>query len=127
MREGNIQPFSGTEQEFIDLLSACGFRSTIAKVLVFLNKTPGSTSRAIERGADLRQPEVSLATRYLIKKNWVASRESGAPGKGRPEKIYALAQPLVSIIDGIEEEKKRETDQSLRKVEKVREFAISFR
>ena len=56
-------------------------------MLVFLANTPEATSRAIEHGTELRQPEVSIAMRYLTDQDWITSRESKAEGKGRPVKI----------------------------------------
>ena len=58
--------FTDKEEEFTNLLIKNGTRKNIATVLVFLAKTPGATSHALERGTDLRQPEVSVSLRYLV-------------------------------------------------------------
>ncbi len=92
MRTENVMYFTEKEEEFANLLIEIGTKRNVAKVLVFLANTPEATSRAIERGTDLRQPEVSIAMRYLIEQNWITSRESKAESKGRPVKIYELAQ-----------------------------------
>ncbi len=49
--------FTEEEEEFVDLLNNCGFTKKVAMVLVFLAQSRETTSRAIERGTDLRQPE----------------------------------------------------------------------
>ena len=89
---------------------------------MFLANTPEATSRAIERGTDLRQPEVSIAMRYLIDQDWITSRESKAESKGRPVKIYELAKPIHEIMDSIEKEKKKEANNQLALVQKLRDY-----
>jgi len=91
MKTQNVQYFTDKEEEFVKLLIDVGTKQSIAKVLVFLANTPEATSRDIERGTDLRQPEVSIAMRYLTSQNWIKSRESKGESKGRPLKIYVLA------------------------------------
>ena len=41
--------------------------------------------------------------------------------KGRPVKIYQLALPITAIMDSIEKEKKRETQEQLALFEKLRD------
>jgi predicted transcriptional regulator len=51
----------------------------------------------------LRQPEVSIAIRYLLKNNWIeVSEENKSKGKGRPIKLYSLMVPINQIIDVIQ-------------------------
>ena len=66
MRQENVIYFTEKEEEFANLLIKIGIQKNIAKVLVFLAKTPEATSRAIERGTDMRQPEISMAMKYLM-------------------------------------------------------------
>ncbi|MGD1005321.1 MAG: ArsR family transcriptional regulator, partial [Methanoregulaceae archaeon] len=77
---------------------------------------------AIERGTDLRQPEVSIAMRYLMEQGWIKSRESKAESKGRPVKIYELAKPITEIMDGIEKAKKKEANHQLQMIQKLRDY-----
>ena len=56
----NVMYFTDKEVEFVHLLVNIGIQRTVATVLVFLANTTGATSRDIERGTDLRQPEVRL-------------------------------------------------------------------
>jgi predicted transcriptional regulator len=80
-----------------------------------------ATSRDIERGTDLRQPEVSIAMRYLKECKWIETRESKSESKGRPVKIYTLARPITEIMDTIEKEKKKEARHQLDLIQKMRE------
>jgi predicted transcriptional regulator len=122
MKSREVMYFSEKEEEFANLLIEIGTRKNIAKVLVFLAGTSPATSRAIERGTDLRQPEVSIAMRSLSNRGWVSSRESKAESKGRPVKIYVLAKPIGEIMDSIESEKKKEATTQLAMIQKLREY-----
>jgi predicted transcriptional regulator len=122
MRQENVMFFTEKEEEFVNLLIEIGTKRNVAKVLVFLANTPEATSRAIERGTDLRQPEVSIAMRYLMEQGWIKSRESKAKSKGRPVKIYELAKPITEIMDGIEKGKKKEANYQLQMIQKLRDY-----
>lgn len=120
MLKENVTNFTEKETEFIDLFIDLGTKQNVAKVLVFLAKTQKATSRAIEHGAGLRQPEVSVAMHYLMEKNCIRMYDSEAESKGRPLKIYELVKPLSEIIDSIDEEKRKETTRQLQLIQKLR-------
>jgi predicted transcriptional regulator len=122
MRSEKIMYFTPKEEEFANLLTGLGIKRNVAKVLVYLSHVPEATSREIERGTDLRQPEVSIAMRYLKDCGWVESRESKADSKGRPVKIYELTQPIEEIMDSIEVDKKKEAKNQLDLIQKLREY-----
>jgi len=122
MKTRNVQYFTEKEEEFVNLLIDIGTKQSIAKVLVFLSNTTEATSRDIERGTDLRQPEVSIAMRYLAEQDWIKSRESKAESKGRPVKIYVLSKSINDIMNSIEKEKKEEAKSQLALVQKLREY-----
>lgn len=111
--------FTNREEEFIDLLIRVGTRRNIATALVFMANADEVSSRQIERGTDLRQPEVSLAMRYLIDRDWVISRENETPCKGRPLKIFKLAKPITEIVKSIEDEKRHEANQKIQLTKKL--------
>ena len=123
MRTQSVTYFTEREEEFVNLLIDIGMRRTVAKVLVFLANIEEATSRDIERGTDLRQPEVSIAMNYMYEHDWLKSRESKAMSKGRPVKIYTLAKPISKIMDNIEQEKKEEARHRLELVKKLRDYA----
>lgn len=121
MRQEDVMYFTAEEEEFANLLIKTGTKKNIAKVLVFLAKTPEATSHTIERGTGLRQPEVSLAMGYLMDQGWISSRECKGDHKGRPVKMYTLATSLNEILDSIENEKKIEVSDQLGLMQKLRE------
>jgi predicted transcriptional regulator len=122
MRTENVMYFTEKEEEFANLLIEIGTKKNVAKVLVFLSSTPEATSRAIERGTDMRQPEVSMAMKYLMDQGWIRSRESPSEKKGRPMKVYELAKPITVIMDCIEKEKKNKANNQLALVRKLRDY-----
>jgi predicted transcriptional regulator len=121
MRQENVAFFTDQEEEFASLLIRLGTKKNIAKALVFLVNAKETTSHALERGTDMRQPEVSLAMRYLAEQGWIKSRESESESKGRPMKIYQLAKPIHEIMDCIEKEKVNEANKQLALVRKLRD------
>jgi predicted transcriptional regulator len=122
MRSKNVLYFTQREEEFANLLIRIGIRRNMAKVLVYLAHTNEATSRDIERGTDLRQPEVSIAMAQMIEQRWVENRESKADNKGRPVKIYRLAMPIGEIMDIIETEKRNEAQNQIILIQQLRNY-----
>lgn len=121
MRSDKIRYFTPRDEELAELLIGIGIKRNVSKVLVYLANTEEATSRDIERGTDLRQPEVSIAMRYLKECDWIDTRESKSESKGRPVKIYTLSRSITEIMDTIEKEKKKEARHQLDLIEKMRE------
>jgi predicted transcriptional regulator len=122
MRPKNVKDFTQDEEDLADLLIRIGIKRNVARVLVFLAHHPEATSREIERGTDLRQPEVSLAMAAMNEQEWVENREVKAENKGRPVKIYRLSQPFSEIIDNIEKEKRDEANTQLSIIQQIRTY-----
>lgn len=122
LREETVQFFSEEEEEFINLLIEIGMKRTVAIVLVFFAGTPEATSREIERGTDLRQPEISIALKYLMGHDWIVEANDSATGKGRPMKRYTRVKPLPVIIKEIGAGLKTECDTQLDRVKKLRDY-----
>jgi predicted transcriptional regulator len=122
MREKTIQLFTEKEEEFVNLLIEIGTKQTIAKALVFLANVREATSRDIERGTDLRQPEVSIAIKYLDGQGWIKCWKNPSDKKGRPVWNYALAVPVLEIMTSIEKQKKTEANNQLALIKKMRNF-----
>jgi predicted transcriptional regulator len=122
MRQEIIHYFTEKEEEFANLLIEIGMKKNVAKLLVFLANKPTATSREIERGTDLRQPEVSIAVGYLAGQGWITTEESPSTGKGRPCKFFTLAVPVEKIIIALEKEKTAEAKSQLALVRKMKNF-----
>lgn len=118
----DIRYLSAEEEEISDLLTEIGIKRNVAKALVFLSQVEEATSREIERGTDLRQPEVSIAMRALKERKWIEDMENKAESKGRPVKIYQLSRPINEIVDTIEEEKRKEIEYQITIIKKIRDY-----
>jgi predicted transcriptional regulator len=90
--------------------------------LVFLGNTPEATSRDIERGADLRQPEVSIAMQYLREQGWITSRLERSDSIGRPQNVVRLSQPIAGIIEQIRTEKEDTIRRKMALAHKLRDY-----
>jgi len=122
MRTETIQYFTEKEEEFVDLLIDIGTKKNVAKLLVFLANVPLASSREIEQGTDMRQPEVSIAMKYLLDRGWINVQAEPGEHKGRLKKIYTLAVPMQKIMDRIEKEKSQEAKDQLARIKKMRSY-----
>ena len=76
----------------------------------FISQTEECRSAEIEHGANLRQPEVSVAMQVLQQKGWITKRDLKKKGKGRPVHLYKLTSPINDIIKNFEKEKLKQID-----------------
>jgi predicted transcriptional regulator len=110
------------ELEFIDALRSLNVQRNVAALITYLANTREATSREIEMGTDLRQPEVSIAMRTLRQNNWVEEHDVKLDGKGRPMKIYKLGVPIEKIIQYYEEEKNNEAAKTMQAIQKLKDI-----
>ncbi len=96
-----------------------------AEIIIYLASMNEATSRDIEMGTGLRQPEVSIGMRTLRENNWVDEREIKREGKGRPMKVYSLSVPIDEIIKHYEDEKNRESASAMEAIQKLRKMAAT--
>ena len=97
-----------------------GLKRNVAKVLTYLAGVAEATSREIEIGSDLRQPEVSIAMREIRKLDWIVERDEKNPGKGRPYRIYKLNRSLPEIVEYLESENAKESERIMKQIEKLK-------
>lgn len=106
--------------EFASILMEIGLKRNVAKVLTYLAGVPEATSREIEIGSNLRQPEVSIAMREIRRLGWVAERDEKNPGKGRPYRIYKLNCSLPDILQYLESENAKEAEKVMKQIERLK-------
>jgi predicted transcriptional regulator len=123
MRVGAIRTLDDDDLEFVHLLHGLGVNRNVAKAIIYLAGVGEAKSREIERGCDMRQPEISIAMRELRHKNWVGEREVKTEGKGRPSKSYVLTTSIDEVIGSIEDERRKESEESLESIQKLRDLA----
>lgn len=125
MRNQSVKVLDLADEEFADTLMGLGLKRNVAKTLTYLKNVEEVTSREIERGSDLRQPEVSNAMRELKNMNWVVIREEKKPGKGRPFKIYRLDAKINSIIHQLEHQKTVESRRMMDNIQRLKKMKLS--
>jgi predicted transcriptional regulator len=92
-------------------------------VITYLSNVDEATSREIEMGTRMRQPEVSIGMRALRENNWIEERDVRTEGKGRPMKVYKLSVPIGEIIKHYEDVKNSETAQNMRSIQRLKDIS----
>ena len=123
IRQTTVRVLDEKDQEFIDALRSLNVPRNVAGLITYLANTNEATSREIETGTNLRQPEVSIAMRTLRQNNWIEERDLKAEGKGRPMKIYKLNVPIEKIIQHYEEEKTSEATRTMQAIQRLKELS----
>ena len=108
--------------EFVDALRSLNVPRNVAALITYLANTNEATSREIEMGTNLRQPEVSIGMRTLRQNNWVEEQDVKLDGKGRPMKIYKLGVPIEKIIKHYEEEKNSEATKTMQAIQRLKDI-----
>ncbi|WP_319580449.1 hypothetical protein [uncultured Methanospirillum sp.] len=117
-----IPELTDTENEVIRLLVEVGLKMNEARILVVFFRGAELTSREIERIADLRQPEVSVAITGLTKRKWVIVASLITANKGRPVKVFSLAEPVDAILDELRDGICEGHDQQMIMLSRIREI-----
>jgi predicted transcriptional regulator len=123
--ESSVRVLDEKEQELVEALEAVGVRRNVATIIVYLKDMDEATSRDIEKGSGLRQPEVSIAMRTLREKGWIAERDVKGSGKGRPMKFYKLITSIDEIIGYFEEIKRRESARAIETIQRLKEISAT--
>ncbi|HMB45388.1 MAG TPA: DUF5371 family protein [Candidatus Methanoperedens sp.] len=98
---------NNNDQENAEALISLGMNKNAAMALIYLQNVNSVTSVDLERGAMLRQPEVSVVMKLLKERDWINEREEKKAGKGRPNKIYSLKVRFSDIITQLEKQQKK--------------------
>jgi len=108
--------------EFVETLRSLSVPRNVATLITFLANVDEASSREIEMGSDLRQPEVSIAMRTLRDNNWIEEKEIKREGKGRPMKVYSLKAGIDDVIKHFEEEKLNESAQAMESIQRLKQL-----
>jgi len=113
------------DREIVEALRGLNVQRSTAALITYLANVREATTREIERGTDLRQPEVSIGMRVLRENKWIMEREVKSEKKGRPMRVYSLSVSLEEIIKHYEEEKSRESAQAMEAIQRLKGMAAS--
>jgi predicted transcriptional regulator len=122
MKESTVKILDDKDMEFVETLRSLGVPRNVATLITFLANVDEASSREIEMGSDLRQPEVSIAMRTLRDNQWIEEREIKREGKGRPMKVYSLRASIEEIIKHFEEEKLHESAQAMESIQRLKQL-----
>lgn len=112
------------DNEAVQLFSELGMPKNLAKTLLYISEVKECRTKDIEQGADLRQPEVSVAMQELRKRRWVKKRDLKMKGKGRPVHIYKPATNLSEIFKTFEQEKLKEVEGVKKDLSKLKNIIV---
>src|SRR5512136_710249 len=126
MRESTVKILDDKDMEFVETLRSLGVPRNVATLITFLANVDEASSREIEMGSDLRQPEVSIAMRSLRENNWIEEREIKREGKGRPMKVYSLRASIDEIIKFYEQQKRDESAQNMESIQRLKQLISSL-
>ena len=93
------------DERAVELFADLGMPKNLAKTLIYISQCEECRSADVEQGADLRQPEVSIAMQELRKRGWAKKHDLKKKGKGRPVHVYKLTKKLPAILENFENEK----------------------
>lgn len=120
MKERTNDVFDENDERAVQLFADLGMPKNLAKTLMYICQVNECRSTDIEQGADLRQPEVSVAMQELRKRGWVEKRDLKKKGKGRPVHVYQPTTTLDDILTSFEEEKMKEMDSIKTNISELR-------
>jgi predicted transcriptional regulator len=120
MKESFVLRFDEKDIEVVETLRSLGVPRKVSNMIAYLATGIEATSREIERGSDLRQPEVSIALRTLRKNNWVEEKVCKSDGTGRPMKVYRLRAPIEDILHYYEQEKLNEASKAMQSIQRLK-------
>lgn len=120
MKERTNDVFDENDERAVQLFADLGMPKNLAKTLMYLCQVNECRSTDIEQGADLRQPEVSVAMQELRKRGWVEKRDLKKKGKGRPVHVYQTKTSLDDILTSFEQEKMKEMESTKSNISELR-------
>ncbi len=123
IKEDTVKVLDEKDLEFIDALRSLKVTRNVAALIIYLANVNEATSKDIEVGTNLRQPEVSIGMRTLRQNNWIEQRNVKTDGKGRPRILYRLNVPIEKIIQHYEEEKNRESAIVMGSIQRLKDLA----
>jgi len=114
------------DERAVELFADLGMPKNLAKTLIYISQCEECRSADVEQGADLRQPEVSVAMQELRKRGWAKKRDLKKKGKGRPVHIYQLTKPLPDILKTFETEKLTEVKSIQSNLDQLQDLICEY-
>jgi len=125
MRAFIVRTLDDRDLEFVETLHKLGVHQNVAAIITYLMNVDEATSKQIEMGTNLRQPEVSIGAKMMRHNGWIDESQLKRDGKGRPTKVYKLRTPIDEIIKNLEEKRIQESNNIMRSIQKLKLMAAS--
>jgi len=120
MNQKDIYVLGEDDEKAVHLFVKLGMPRNIAKTLLFVSKLDEC------RGADLRQPEVSIAIQELRKRKWVKKkRDLKKKGKGRPIHVYKSTMEISEVLKNLEQEKIEEFEETKKDLTELKNYSMA--
>jgi len=120
MQKDSLSTF---EKKAIKKLVETGMKKKVAITLVYTMSKNKVTSREIEDATDLRQPEVSMATRELRDKDWMKKEKESPKGAGRPIHLYSIKLTPKEIFNEIKKKENKKITEIKKTIKELTEIA----
>ena len=114
------------DDKAVQLFTELGMPKNLAKTLLYISQFDECKCADVEQGADLRQPEVSIAMQELRRRGWVKRRDLKKKGKGRPVHIYTPTKNLSEILKVFELEKLKEVESFKCGLSELKNLVVSL-
>jgi predicted transcriptional regulator len=125
MKQKNVYTLDKDDDKVIELFVRLGMPKNLVKTLVYVSQFDECKCSDVEQGADLRQPEVSIAMQELRRRGWVKKRDLKKKGKGRPVHIYTNSANLTDILTTFEQEKLKEVESVKKDISELKSIIQS--
>jgi len=125
MKQKNLFVLDEKDDKAVQLFTELGMPKNLAKTLIFIAQIDECKCADVEKGADLRQPEVSIAMQELLRRGWVKKRDLKGKGKGRPVYIYKPTTHLSEIWKAFEQEKLKEVETIKNDISELKNIIVS--
>ncbi|MCX6670779.1 MAG: ArsR family transcriptional regulator [Euryarchaeota archaeon] len=126
MKRKKSMVLDDNENKAVQLFSELGMPKNLAKTLLYISQVDECRSADVEQGADLRQPEVSVAMQELRRRGLEKIRDEKKKGKGRPVHLYKLTADLPSILKSFEKDKMQEVENIRTDLDQLHNLITSF-
>jgi predicted transcriptional regulator len=125
MKQKNIYALDKEDDKAVQLFIKLGLPKNLAKTLLCISQFDECRSADVEQGANLRQPEVSVAMQELRRRGWIKKRDLKTKGKGRPVHIYKTTTDLSEILKAFEQEKLKEVESVKKDLSELKNIALN--
>ena len=99
------------DDKVVQLFAELGMPKNLAKTIMYISQVDACRSADVEKSANLRQPEVSIAMQELRNRGWAEVQSfKKKKGKGRPIHIYKATRTLSQVMEEIEQKKIKEIE-----------------